>query len=130
MCSLGSPAVLRRLGLPPLTLGLPPVLAGVPAVCGHKALPSAAGFRYNPHSRQATCLRLPVASARQTGAAYTGRAVQFNPFYPAGPRLRPWLFSTGRPLNKRLFVPRESKGLLPHRPLPEVLDVWRMDEVQ
>jgi len=45
---------------------------------------SASRLRYNPYGLQATCLRLPVASATQTGAARTGRAVQFNAFDPAG----------------------------------------------
>jgi hypothetical protein len=47
---LGAPPTLRNLRLPPLALGPRPVPAEVPVVCGHKALPSALGFRYNPHS--------------------------------------------------------------------------------
>ena len=50
VCPLVSPPALRRPGLPPLALGPPPVPAGVPVVCGHKALPLAPGFGYNPHS--------------------------------------------------------------------------------
>jgi hypothetical protein len=50
VCPRVSPPALRRPGLPPLALGPPPVPAGVPVVCGHKALPFAPGFGYNPHS--------------------------------------------------------------------------------
>ena len=50
VCPRVSPPALRRFGLPSLALGPPPVPAGVPVVGGHKALPFAPGFGYNPHS--------------------------------------------------------------------------------
>jgi hypothetical protein len=50
VCPRVSPPALRRPGPPPLALGPPPVPAGVPIVGGHKALPLALGFGYNPHS--------------------------------------------------------------------------------
>ncbi len=49
LCPFASPSTLRRLGLPPPSRGPSPLPAGVPVVCGHKALPSAPGFGYNPH---------------------------------------------------------------------------------
>ncbi len=51
VCTRVSPPALRSLELSPLALGSPPVPAGVPVVRAHKALPSAPGFGYNPHSR-------------------------------------------------------------------------------
>jgi len=89
----------RRRVSPPSSACPIPDAPGTPRAHGHKILPPDPGSRYNPHSLQATCLRLPVAFATclrathrqaQTGAARTCRAVQFNPFYPAGPppRLR------------------------------------------
>ncbi len=50
LCPFASPSALRRLGLPPPSRGPSPLRAGVPVICGHKALPSAQGFGYNPHS--------------------------------------------------------------------------------
>jgi len=38
----------------------PPDPAGAPVVCGHKGLPSAPGFRYNPHSLYASGSVQPV----------------------------------------------------------------------
>ncbi len=50
VCPLVSPPALRGRGLPPPAFGPPPVPAGVSVVCGHKPLPSAPGFGYNPHT--------------------------------------------------------------------------------
>ena len=86
MCPFASPPALRRLGLPPLACRPSPVPAGVPVVGGHKALPFAPGFGYNP------------LACRPAG--------QFNPFYPAGPSVRSLGCAPRGPPDKSLFVMR------------------------
>jgi hypothetical protein len=56
-CPRLAPPALPGLSLSPLSLRPPPVPPEVPGVCRHKALPSAPGFRYNPHSSYATPLQ-------------------------------------------------------------------------
>jgi hypothetical protein len=116
-CAPGSLPSLRSLRSPPHPLSSPSFPGGATRPCGHKPLSPAARVGYNRHSPHATCLRaacLPCLPALSTQAsrhrqARTGRAVQFNPFYPAGPLPRSRTPSVGGPPDKILLV-RQSDG--------------------
>ena len=84
---------------PPEELGAfatPPPHPRRPHASAAKALPFAPGFRYNPHS--------PVGHP----APKRGRAVQFNPFYPAGPAPLSLTSPRSGPPDKSLFVSRSK----------------------
>jgi hypothetical protein len=72
--------------------GPPPLPVGIPVVCAHKTLPLPPSLRYNP------LRRLPHDRMADRPA------VQFNPFYPAGPAPRSWACSPPGPPDKSLFV--------------------------